>query len=620
MAGVFRIPRGRCTVSKDNDALQLLNATYCFQNFTVIWLDSLFVENNDIHIKLKRIFNNLKPFNDIGPCIHYLFQNKTKINVLLIVSYLAAQEIIPVVHELPEIISIYIYCENKQQQEEWIVKQPFLKTGNNIFYDQNLFFKKLKDFASEQNNDENLPYNEALPTVGCFNQNEKNSSIRTLSKQTVEFIWFQLTIEILLRMPITDDSKASMINACRDYHKDNTTQKKHISEFEAACNKSTWTPAAAVTWYTSDTFCPRLTNKALGTQDPDYLFTFRFIITEIHKELDALHTMRIRSNTTLPTVIYRGKVLTMSQFQILNDNINKLVSMNGFLSASTDENVTDIYSDKDGTSDLIGYTRVLFKLLINDDIQRKPFASIKDISRMKDEKEILFSVGTIWQVKSITKDNKVWNVELELSNEDPSIEMINYLKKQLGEISTCLTLGNFLAELEEFEKANKYYQMLLKDLPEDHEDKPTILNNLACLECERGNHNDAAVYINQAIRYINEKTRNNSHNISEMASEVARCTEHVIAQHCNQTLYSATTATNSSAAPIEDTINLITKALTANHSSIGKIFNNQGLLYYSSNDYSNAMTYFKRALENFQEQEIKYPPDIAAAYNNIGVI
>ncbi|CAF1501621.1 unnamed protein product [Didymodactylos carnosus] len=152
-----------------------------------------------------------------------------------------------------------------------------------------------------------------------------------------------------------------------------------------------------------------------------------------------------------------------------------------------------------------------------------------------------------------------------------------YLKKQLGEVSTCLTLGNFLAELEEFEKANRYYQILFKDLPEDHEDKPTILNNLACLEYERGNHDDAAVYINQAIEYINEKTRNNSHNINEMALEVVRCTEHVIAQHCNQTLYSATTATNSSAAPIEDTINLITKALTANHSSIGKIFNNQGL-------------------------------------------
>ncbi|CAF1085454.1 unnamed protein product [Didymodactylos carnosus] len=380
--------------------------------------------------------------------------------------------------------------------------------------------------------------------------------------------------------------------------------------------RSEWSSAAAVKWYTSNTFCPCLTNKALGTQDPDCLFTFRFIITEIHNELHRLHEERMENNKSLPSVIYRGKILPTIQFRILYDNINNLVSMNGFLSASSDEKVAAMYCAKDAvTFDREGYEQVLFKLSINEDVKRKPFASVKDSSHMKFENEILFSVGTIWQVKSITKDDNIWIAELELSDKDPSIELTDYLKKQLGEVSTYVTLGNFLAELEEFEKAKRYYLMLLEDLPEEHDDRSIILNNLACLECERGEHDDAARYINEAIKYINKKTRNDSHSTNEMVLEVAKCTENVIVRQCNQTLRSATTASNTCAAPIEDTINLITKSLTADHSLVGKILNNQGLLYYNSGDYDKAITNFNRALEIFQ-----YPPDQAAAYNNIAVI
>jgi hypothetical protein len=88
--------------------------------------------------------------------------------------------------------------------------------------------------------------------------------------------------------------------------------------------------------------------------------------------------------------VYRGKVLSKSVLQQLIDNIDGLISMNGFLSTTIDPRVADIYAGDDEICD--GLRCVQFQLQINK--IRQPYVYISDCILQNDELEVLFSVGT----------------------------------------------------------------------------------------------------------------------------------------------------------------------------------------------------------------------------------
>ncbi|CAF4465020.1 unnamed protein product [Adineta steineri] len=109
------------------------------------------------------------------------------------------------------------------------------------------------------------------------------------------------------------------------------------------------------------------------------------------------------------TKVYRGKVLPSSILQQLIDNEHGLISMNGFLSTTALSEIADIYSSIEEKINE-GYIRVRFILII--DTIKQPYAYIGDCSAVTDEREILFSLGTIWRIESITPGEKFYEIEL----------------------------------------------------------------------------------------------------------------------------------------------------------------------------------------------------------------
>ncbi|CAF1465298.1 unnamed protein product, partial [Didymodactylos carnosus] len=556
-------------------------------------------------------------------CISYLVQNKGKTQIILIASSILALHVIPLVHDRPDIIHIYIQCQNEQEEQYWTEKN-YLKVQNRIFSDKILLYADLKTFViTEKDNEQNLPYKEILPKLTYFNEkNDKISAIKDLNKYSIDFIWFKLMIEILLKMANTDRAKQIMIQVSRKYYRD--TDKKendniendNINKFEL----DQTTSDHAIHWYTRSCFCYRLTNKALCTQDPDCLFTFRYIITNIHKQLEILYKQN-RNDTLTPIVLYRGKLLWAITLHNLKDNIGGLVSMNGFVSATRVEQIADIYCSRDQEN---GYERSFFKLNIGID-SPVPYASIHKHSAFPDEHEVLFSIGTVWRIKSVDQgEDKVWNIVLDLVAEydECCIELTNYLKEQLGEETTLLTFGNFLSELGEYEKAFRYYTLLLEELPDDGNERSTIYNKLGCLRYEQGEYSMAEGYYRIAISYLKDKEEENIEINGNPFESINVLVSNSINQLRAADSFPPSTTTTSKFRSFDDRIDLITKPLKADHSSAGKIRNNQGLLYYGYGDYKAALGYYEQARKLFEVEPAKnaYALDLSAVYNNEGVI
>ncbi len=87
-----------------------------------IWLDAsvnVAKENFDAQQRIRSIINHLKIFENVQDCEQYIQQTSKDDRIFLIVSGRLGEEIVPRIHHYRQISSIYVYCRDKQRNEEW---------------------------------------------------------------------------------------------------------------------------------------------------------------------------------------------------------------------------------------------------------------------------------------------------------------------------------------------------------------------------------------------------------------------------------------------------------------------------------------------------------------------
>ena len=100
------------------------------QHFILVWLDENMNAMGSIDcckmvVHLQGIANAMCTFNNADQCIDFL-TNVVDQKVVLVVSDTYGQAIVPLVHEMPQISSIYVFYENSFKYEQWVkVKNVF---------------------------------------------------------------------------------------------------------------------------------------------------------------------------------------------------------------------------------------------------------------------------------------------------------------------------------------------------------------------------------------------------------------------------------------------------------------------------------------------------------------
>jgi hypothetical protein len=95
------------------------------ETFSLIWLDATVntsPENIQSQEILRESINQLKTFDNGDECIKYIEYLSANDRIILISSGSLGRSIVPRIHELRQIFSIYIYCMNKEANEQWTKK------------------------------------------------------------------------------------------------------------------------------------------------------------------------------------------------------------------------------------------------------------------------------------------------------------------------------------------------------------------------------------------------------------------------------------------------------------------------------------------------------------------
>ncbi|CAF4253957.1 unnamed protein product, partial [Rotaria magnacalcarata] len=82
---------------------------------------------------------------------------------------------------------------------------------------------------------------------------KKQKTARTLSKRATSFLWYQMFIDVLKKLPQMDQAKIDMLKTYEDYYCFNKQQLSKIEQF-----RTSYTINEVIRWFTLDSFVYRL--------------------------------------------------------------------------------------------------------------------------------------------------------------------------------------------------------------------------------------------------------------------------------------------------------------------------------------------------------------------------
>jgi len=106
------------------------------ETFSLLWLDaSVNMTDDNLHARdeLQSIFNQLETFENPTECEQYIRSMLVEDRIVLIVSGQLGREIVPRIHSLEQLLSVYVYCYDRNANEQWSSQYAKVTKKNNLY-------------------------------------------------------------------------------------------------------------------------------------------------------------------------------------------------------------------------------------------------------------------------------------------------------------------------------------------------------------------------------------------------------------------------------------------------------------------------------------------------------
>ncbi|CAF3418300.1 unnamed protein product, partial [Rotaria sp. Silwood2] len=183
------------------------------ESIILIWFDpniGLSEDTEKTKQQLCLIIDYVSFSSDLEQCITFI-QSINKEKIFLITSGAKASEILSRVSSFDQIDSIFIFSMEKEQYN-YVINDCRKTIG--IYMNLDDLCKSIKeqiDLVDRQ-----------IQTFSFFDQHQLLTE--DLSKESAEFLWFQLFNYVIAQLPRDQQAKQQMIQICKDYYRENTKE------------------------------------------------------------------------------------------------------------------------------------------------------------------------------------------------------------------------------------------------------------------------------------------------------------------------------------------------------------------------------------------------------------
>ena len=539
-------------------------------------------------VQLRCIVNDVNLFTQRDECIDFLTEVDDK-KAFLLVEGALGRRITPLIHDIPQLDSIYFISRNPSRYEQWIKEWVKVK---GVHAEITSICQALQHAAKHCDENETV--------ISFLSLNDETSS-KNLNQLEPTFMYTQIFKEILLKMDYDEQSIKNFTTYCRN---GDNGSPVNINRFETKYHAE-----SAIWWYTYPSFVYSLLNCALRLLEAETIINMGFFIRDLDRQIEKLHRKQITDYHDKSFVVYRGQALSITDFEKLRKSEGGLIVFNNFLSTSTNREVSLGYAMEALTNiDKVG---ILFRMSIDHSVRSASFAAIREVSYFQAEEEILFSMHTVFrigEIEQIDNDNPLYQVEIRLTpDDDPQLRTpTEYIQQETsGEIEPD-RLGHLLLTLGQFNKAEKLYSTLLEQTSEEAE-KAYYYHYLGHTKVKQGEYEKAAGYYEKVLE-ICQKTLPPNH------PSLGTSYNNIGSVYHNMGEYSKALSS------YEKDLEIRHKTLPANHLSLGTSYNNIGLVYNNMGEYSKALLFYEKALEICQKTLLPNHLSLGTSYNNMGSV
>ena len=450
--------------------------------YSLIWLDAMAVdeEMKTAEKQLRSIINDLRRFRDVKECHQYIERQSQNDRIILVVSGQMGREIVPSIHKLRQIASIYVYCMDEESNKKWTCQFKKIKA---VLVELDALVNQIqRDHRIQKKVEEPIP-------IKIFMSNKSTIGING------EFVFTQILIDCLINIKSNQTDRDELIELCRNRYRNNPIELNHIGNFERKYSSD-----EVLHWYSNETFFYKTMNAALREPDIHVIFLFRSYISDIYHQL-----LEYQSNKTLE--VYRCQVMSTAELNNLKHNVGQVISVNSFFSTSMKREKALSFLKNSMISDDL--ERILFEINVEPKMAKtKPFADISKQSKHPEELEVLFMLGSIFRLKSVDQNRDgMWTIRMTLCSDDENglNQVFLHMKEQIGGRDINLrTLGNLLRRMNKLDLAEKYFLRLLKELPSNDPSLIGLYEELADVASQKGDY-DQSVQWHQKAALLKSK-------------------------------------------------------------------------------------------------------------------
>jgi tetratricopeptide (TPR) repeat protein len=455
------------------------------QNVFLIWLDDNIDENNEAcqHtiIQLRRVINAVNTFTDVDRCIDFLTDHSDE-KAFMIISGSLCRDIVPVIHEIGQLHSIFIFCENTVWTGEW-------SKIKGVFAEITTICEALRK-AVQQCEQSAIP-------IRFVNTNDGLSK-KNLDELDSLFMYTQILKEILLTIEFDEKNVNEFLEYSRDVFAGDDENSFNINQLN-----SKYYDKKPIWWYTCKYFLYSTLNRALRLMDADVIIKMGCFVRDLHNHIAQLHKEQFDScHSSESFRVYRGQGISKADFNQMMKTKGGLMSFNNFLSTSTNCNVSRCFAESNQTNpDLVG---ILFVMTIDPSKSTTPFASIQELSNFQDEAEVLFSMHTIFrigEIKPMDDNLRLFQVDLTLTSDtdEDFCALTNRIREDIfPDSSGWYRLGLFLFQIGRANKFQQLYEVIL-DQTNNESEKGSIYNQIGLAKARQGEYEEAISFCQKAL-------------------------------------------------------------------------------------------------------------------------
>ncbi|UJR20180.1 hypothetical protein I4U23_023312 [Adineta vaga] len=407
----------------------------------IIWYDVDPIDENVYHHLTNSIFHY---YNDQLKCVGYISSLLKSEIIFLISSPSSIVEILPEIHGLRQLDTVFIYS----REHDYRIEKDFLDKYSKIIG----IFDRLADLfqSIEENFDLAKKQSESFR---FYEQHQK--STRDLSNESGSFLWLRLFKDMILKLPHDQQAKQEMIDKLKEFYRNNNHQLKLIEKFS-----QNYKSEDAISCYTGQPFLYKQLNRALRTEDIELLYKFRYFISDLSKNLFQEHLL-LKQTLDGKLKFYRGVKLANDEAKKLKDNVGQLISTNGYFSTSFLKEIALAFADKSTENE----TSTLFDIECDlGCVDSVIMASIAHLSTNQTEEEVLFDLDAAFEILSVTRDlsSNILVVKMKATDEGATLakEHIREHDRQLLGIHPVLLFGRLLGDIGQYEKLKEYFHRL----------------------------------------------------------------------------------------------------------------------------------------------------------------